>query len=193
MKRKRPEVFLGKITILIAGLWFFAFAAFAARQTVVTQVFMTLLTLALLGFGSTTFVLFFARWSEDRWRGLVPVGICTIAVVLAPRVGAVIRESTFRRDLPSYNAVIRQMERGSIPVDAELRRIPQAEGAQAYVVLAQRTSEGLNVEFITGGGFPVKHSGYLYCSSGEIERGSLIDSRWPKRREVMPMWFRISD
>jgi len=151
------------------------------------------LTLGLLVFGFISFVLIFTRWRQERWRSFIPVGACALAVVLAPEVGGLIREFIFQRSLPHYEAIIRQMEAGSIPVTSELRRIPQAEGSLAYAVLAQRTNDVLSVEFLTGGGFPVKHSGYLYCSSGAIERGSLIDRRWRKKREVRPSWFRISD
>lgn len=184
---------LSKITVLIAGLWFVVFTAFAAWPTGLAQLLSMLLTLGLLVFGFISIVLAFTRWRHERWRSIIPFGACALAVILAPEVGSRIRQFMFHRSLPRYESIIRQMESGNIPVSVELQRVPQAEGTVAYAVLAQRTNGVLNVEFLTGGGFPVKHSGYLYCSSGVIERGSLIDSRWPKRREVRPSWFRISD
>ena len=106
----------------------------------------------------------------------------------------VIRQVIFQRSLPRYESIIHQIESGAIPVSGELRHISQVEGNWAYAVLAQRGTNGvLTVEFLTGGGFPVKHCGYLYSSSGVIESGSLADARWPKKHEVRPSWFRISD
>ncbi len=183
-----------KITLAVAGLWFLVFAAFAAHPSPVTQLFSMLLTLGLLVFGFICSVRVFTHWQRERWRTLVPVGVSVLVVVFAPVVGAAIRHFTFQRALPNYEALIKQMEAGSVPVSSELRRISQAEGSLAYTVLAQRGTNGvLTVEFLTGGGFPVKHSGYLYCSSDVIERGSLADSRWPRRRAVKPLWYRISD
>ena len=183
-----------KITVIIAGLWFLVFVAFAVRPSPVTQFASMLLTFGIFVFGFISFVRVFTHWQRERWWTIVPLGTCVLVVVLASEVGAAIRQFVFQRALPSYEAVIRQMDSGNIPVSAELRRVPQAEGDLAYAVLAQRGTNGmLIVEFLTGGGFPVKHSGYLYCSSGVVERGSLADSRWPKRREVRPLWFRISD
>ncbi len=183
-----------KITIIVAGLWFVVFIAFAARPSPVTQLLSMLLTLGLLIFGFVSFIRLFTHWRRERWRVVTPFAACVLVVVLAPEVGASIRHVTFQRSLPSYESIIRQMESGTMPVTSELRRISQAEGGSAYAVLAQRSTNGvLTVEFLTGGGFPVKHSGYLYCSSGSIEPGSVADRRWPRRREVRPLWFRISD
>jgi len=182
-----------KITVLIACLWFLVFLASAAQPSGLTQLFSILLTLALLVFGFISFVFVFLLWRQERWRSLIPVGACALVVLLAPEVGGLIRQFMFDRSLPRYESIIRQMESGSLPVSAELRRVPQVESSLAYAVLAQRTNGVLSVEFLTGSGFPVKHSGYLYCSSGLIERGSQMDSRWPMRREVRPLWFRISD
>jgi hypothetical protein len=184
---------LSKITLGIAGLWFLGFTAFAALPSGLTQLFSMLLTLGLLVFGFVSFVRVFTHWRQERWRSIIPVGACALAVVLAPEIGGLIRQFMFQRSLPHYESILRQMESGSIPVSVELDRVPQAESSLAYAVLAQRANGVLSVEFLTGGGFPVKQSGYLYCSSGVIERGSLIDSRWPKRRKVRPLWFRISD
>lgn len=190
---RNPMPRLDRLTLVIAGLWFLAFAAFAARPSALTQLFSMVLTLGLLALGFLSLALILTRWRQERWRCIVPVGVCALVVVLAPMVHGLIRQFTFQRALPQYQAIIRQMESGEIPVTAELRRIPQTAGTGAYAVLAQRTNEVLRVEFLTGGGFPVKHFGYLYSSSGTIEKGSPMDSRWPERREVRPSWFQISD
>ena len=182
-----------RITVLIGCLWFLAFTASAAQPSGLTQLFSMLLTLAFLLFGLMSLVFVFVHWRQERWRSLIPVGASALVVLLEPEVCNLIRQFMFDRSLPRYESIIRQMESGSLPVSDQLRRVPQAEGALAYAVLAQRTNGVLSVEFLTGSGFPLKHSGYLYSSSGLIEKGSLIDSRWPKRREVKPLWFRISD
>jgi len=183
-----------KVTILTACLWFLVAATLPLHAQVPSgSFFSTLLTLALLLFGFVSTALVPARWRKERWLSIVPTTSCALAVLLAPEVRVPLENLMFTRSFPHYESIIRQMESGSIAVSADLRRIPQAERFPTYRVLAQQTNGVLSVEFLTGSGFPVKHSGYLYCSSGTIERGSLMDSRWPKRVEVKPFWFRVSD
>jgi hypothetical protein len=102
----------------------------------------------------------------------------------------------FITSLPSYEQIVRQIESGEILVSSNLTDLPQAVpmARLAWAVRAKKDSDGiLTVEFLTEQGFPVKHSGYLYCSSGTIEPGSVEDSRWPFRHEERPKWFVISD
>jgi hypothetical protein len=81
-------------------------------------------------------------------------------------------------------------------VSGEVISVPLvgAERDLGYGVLAERDPNGvLTVELLTGGGFPVKHSGYLYTSSGSVRPGSFFDERWPFKTEMKAKWFRISD
>jgi len=91
---------------------------------------------------------------------------------------------------------VRQMESGGIPVSTNLSPVPQAVPLAhlTYAVFAQKDTSGdLTVEFLTEGGFPVKHSGYLYISSGVVKPDSMEDEHWPFRHEERPRWFYISD
>lgn len=184
---------LPKVTLIITGLWFWTFVAFAARPSGLKQLLLLPLTLAFFVLGIISLFRALDRWPKERWRAVIPAIACVLAFVLALTFRGVMRTVLFDRSLPGYQHVIRQIESGSIPVSSKLQQLPQAESPWAYGVLAQRTNGVLYVEFLTGGGFPVKHSGYLYSSSGAIEEGSVVDSRWPKRRKVRPLWFAVSD
>lgn len=88
------------------------------------------------------------------------------------------------------------MESGAVPVAAEPQSITLSETDRdlAYSVLAQKDTNGvLMVEFLTGSGFPLMHSGYLYTSSGSVQPGSFFHSRWLLTMQVKPKWFRITD
>jgi hypothetical protein len=182
-----------KVTICFASLWFVTFVAFAARASGITQLLGMLVTPGFLIFCFISLVRLYTHQGREGWRVIIPFATCFLTVALALWIGPVIRPFMFQRALPYYESVISRMESGKIPVTPELRRVPQVEDGPAYAVLAQRTNGVLTVEFLTGGGFPVKHSGYLYCSSGSIEPDSVADRRWPKRRELKPLWFQISD
>jgi hypothetical protein len=157
------------------------------------QVAMILGTPCLLAAGIAGAVRGVARWKEERWRCLIPWAAVGLAMVLAPEAGIWIRNRRFLQVLPHYESILREMDSGRIPVTSELGRIPGAEGPFAEAVLAQRTQDGLHVEFLSGGGFPLKHHGYLYLSTGLIEPKSPVGKRWPNRYELRPRWYRISD
>ena len=111
-------------------------------------------------------------------------------------MGRTVHQALFAWALPSYEQVVGEIQAGRIVVTEKFDRIPEAEARArlAYAVFAQRQPDGtLLVEFLTESGFPVKHSGYLYSSSGTIEKGASIDSRWPIKRKVREHWFYISD
>ena len=102
---------------------------------------------------------------------------------------------TIRRQFPRYVALVERIQADNT-LASGIVSVPfsEAERDLGYNLLAERNTNGvLTVELLTGGGFPVKHSGYLYTSSGSIQLGSFFDSRWPLRTEVKPKWFRISD
>lgn len=183
-----------KITLAITGLWFAMLCVFAARQTPNIQMLGAVMTLALLVVALIGFIRIFTHWRREGWRTVIPLVVCMLVVALYPASRAAIRRITFEKSLPHYESIIRKLESGPIPDPTELLRIAQAEETSIYHINAIQSDDGvLTVEFLTGLGFPVKHSGYLYCSSGVIEPNSLFDSRWPKKREMKSNWFRISD
>ena len=46
---------------------------------------------------------------------------------------------------------------------------------------------------LIGGGFPAKHSGYLYLSTGDINADPELVRRWPRHRKLTDRWFAIAD
>ena len=187
---------LGKFVLVVAVIWFVGYTAYFSHRTNLTQLLTLPLIPCLLAAVVASVVCIFREWRERRWFALLPFAVCVLSVVLSRMVTNQIRHAIFSWSLPSYEAVVHQMESGSIPVPTNLDRIQQAESQArwVYTVLAQKDNNGvLTVAFLSEAGFPVKHSGYLYCSSGVITPGSVIDSRWPIRHEERPKWFYISD
>ncbi len=186
----------GRFVVTVAVVWCVVSTAYFARRTSILQFLTIPVAVCFLVASIMSVVCVFTEWPQRRWRSLLPFVACALSVVVSSALVRTIRPAIFDWALPSYEAVVHQMESGTIPVTTELSRIPQAEleARLVFAVLAQKETNGaLTVEFLTEGGLPLKHSGYLFCSSGSIEPGSLADSRWPIRRELRHRWFYISD
>ena len=86
------------------------------------------------------------------------------------------------------------MQKVEIFVGHKLVRVDLPNGYKhlAYSVLADKdTRDVLTVEFLTEGGFPVKHAGFLYRSDDNPLEWSHIN-RWPKVSKIEPKWYRIT-
>ena len=181
---------------LVCVAWFFLVTGFAAHPIATLQLGSMLLIPFLVGAALVSVVLVFARWRRQGVRALIPLFACGLFAVAPFEVARPVRAAIRAWAFPSYERLVARIESGAIPVSGELHRVDGAESEArfAYAVLAGRDSnQVLTVEIFTGGGFPVKHDGYLYCSAGTIAPGSLSDERWRRRKDLGRGWFEISD
>jgi hypothetical protein len=186
----------GKFVVVTSVVWLVVCTVYGAHRTPTLQLISAPVALCFLAALVVSVVYIFSEWRMRRWLSLLPFFICVFSVVLSSALVQMIRHIIFVRSLPGYEAVVQQMKSGSIPVSTNLDLIPQAraEAPSAYAVFAREDTNGdLMVEFLMEAGFPVKHSGYLYSSSGIVAPGSPEDLRWPIRGEERPKWFYISD
>jgi hypothetical protein len=169
---------------------------FAYSQNLWTQL------LGMLGFGAFLLALMLSllfAWTERKHLhvlAIIPLLLCFGSCAATTAMGRGARRAQFERDLPRYVALVERIQADNTLVSGKVVSVTLSEGERdlGYTLLAERNTNGvLTVELLTGGGFPVKHSGYLYTSSGSIQPGSFFDSRWPFKTEVKPKWFRISD
>ncbi|HEY2343144.1 MAG TPA: hypothetical protein VGH90_08960, partial [Chthoniobacteraceae bacterium] len=106
------------------------------------------------------------------WRALIPLLACIVAFVSIRPVSRIALRIELARGLPSYEKIITEIKSGQIEVSDQLSPVLADEKAAwpAYAVLAEIEPDGsLYVEFQTGGAFPVKHSGFAYCSSDRLD------------------------
>lgn len=183
-------------TAVLCGLAVAADLPFAAAQNEWTQL------LGMLGMGVYLLAWGLAAlfaWTERngiRLLALLPLAICLGSCAGSTMVGQAVRKARFEKQLPRYEALVERIRAGNVLVSGKVVSVSLAETERdlGYSVLAERDANGaLTVELLTGGGFPVKHSGFLYSSSGSIKPGSFFDERWPIKTEVRSKWFRISD
>jgi len=184
------------VVLALCGAWAGADLAFGSAQTPERQ-FLSMLGLLAWLLAFLIGILCWRRdWRQVRYCALIAPLLCLGSCAGVTGIGTAVRRSQFERQLPRYQALVDQMEAGSIPVSLSSRAIalPESDRDLAYGVLAQKDTNGLvTVEFMTGCGFPVIHSGYLYVSSGAVQPGSVFDSRWPVKTPIKQKWFRISD
>jgi len=183
-------------TGLLCGIAAGADFPFATAQNVWTQI------LGMLGLGLYLLALGFAvlfAWTERkelRLLAVIPLAVCLGSCAATAVVGRSARTAQFEKRLPRYEALVERIRAGDALVSGRVISVPLVETERdlGYAVMAQRDADGvLTVELLTGGGFPVKHSGYLYSSSGSVKSGSFFDERWPFKTAVKQNWFRISD
>ena len=137
-------------------------------------------------------------WRNNRARALMPFGTALLFIALlipSNLLGMQARMLKFRMQKPKYEKVIELMELGEIPVSNGIGRvdIPPEYSHPAYAIIADRDTNGvLSVEFLIGGGFPVKHTGFLYRSDDNPKKWKHI-TRWPRVIKTERCWYRISD
>ena len=136
------------------------------------------------------------RWRKHGRRSFLPLAslVCCIFLIWpASHGGVALHKHIFRSRLPKYQEVIGMIQDGSIQQDPESSRIelPASHSDLAYAVFVRRDAAGvLAVEFLTGGGFPVKHSGWLYLSDDTKKPGMRLE--WHAQK-VEPNWYMIWD
>lgn len=187
----------GKLVILLSVVWFVLGTAYYSHRWSLLQ-FMIMP----VGFGMLTaivlsFVWIFPDWKRVGWRSLLPFIICILSLCGSFSLALRIREHIFEWSLTSYETMIHEMQSGKIVVSTNDHPLYIA-GAErlarlAHEVAACKDTNGvLTVLIVTEGGFPVSHAGYLYTSSGEIARGSPIDTYCQGRTQMRPNWFYVT-
>ena len=185
-----------KIILTIALVWAVAYVSYAVHRTPTLDTPSFLLTIL---FGVALLFTFIDMLAHLGQRGPIAArtfALCIAIVFVAWQVIGPIRSALFARARPSYEAVVADIAAGRLPTDENFAQIPQAvtRAKMTWQVWQEKTSTGvLMVEFDTERAFPVLHSAYLYSSSGIIEPGSQMSSRWRFQHKLRDHWFFVSD
>ncbi len=187
-----PKTLLLGIATCLLGMSF----AFSPNGWV--QLLLMVLVLASLVTGVVNLLHIPHRWCTKGKLSIGPFGISilfALLLVLSVFFGLRARIMKFRFDIPKYEYVISMMKKGEIRVDQDLQTV-DLTSRFAYLgdtTLAEEDENGvLTVEFLIGGGFPEKHSGWLYREDDNPMAWKNI-SRWPRIEKIDPRWYRIGD
>ena len=192
--KAKPELLsiTGKCVVMASAIWFGTDEILLAHRTSNKLLFSFALSVVFLLACIAAFVLIFLEWRKRQWRAIIPFASCVFAIVLFLPVGILISHALFAWSLPSYEKVVGKLESGSVPLTQDLSELSEPEARFANRVFASKDTNGvLTVIFFTEEGFPARHSGYLYSSSGEVSPG--IEERLPRNSRVRPKWFYVSN
>jgi hypothetical protein len=146
-----------------------------------------------------SFVFGLSSFSRERFRAFIPALICffglPMSFIAAIVLGISIEKSRFQRNLPRYTEVVQLIKKSEIKPTSPspLVQLPNQYKDLAWEIVPKTNNDGIIIEFLNEAGFPVKHSGYLYVSSGSIENDTKTLQRWPFHTRINTNWFRISD
>lgn len=191
--RTLPLMKLLWFTLIVECVLFWSALSFLARPNAGPQMLLTLTILVMVVVWPAVLVSLFRTQARTyRLRAAALLLLAPASLVLAVNVSGPVRDYLFYRDLPQMKKVVSLIVNGTLPVPKEKTGVPVKYKESNYETRAERDSSGaLTVEFLVGGGFPVKHYAYLYRSDGVLTRR--ITSFWPASRRREPQWFEVSD
>ena len=169
---------------------------FAAHTTPAMQMVVAVLAIALLGALIASVVALVREWRRAAWRAAIPLLACAAAWPVAHLASAQTTDLLFAQHLPIYEALVARPDVQGVASGSGLEQLTlsQSEGEYMWWAAAERTPDGtLMVELMNGSGFPVKHSGFVYTSSGSIPLGSNVAGRYSYWIPMRANWFAVSD
>lgn len=172
---------LSIIALIYSTVFIVVYNMFSVKQTPIMQFITMFMTLGFLALLIASGVALLSCWKESRFKSFYPLAICAFVVAYMIIAAPAIKDIAFKRSLPKYEKIVGMINRGEIEVDISRKRIelPSDYKTMAYAAFGERDSKGvLTIEFFTGAGFPVKHSGYIYCSDGQLSSSPEIYKRW---------------
>lgn len=147
-----------------------------------------------------SFIAIFKFWEKYSLFSMIPFVIlllCFKAGAISLKSGHNKREKVFAERLPQYEEAVRMMEskiKGE-PLSLRGKEVPEAYKHLAYCILAEKDEKGvLVVTFFWGGGFPSKHSAFVYRSDGHLPlKGTEFRREWPFAERINENWLRVGD
>ena len=169
-----------------------ALGAFLIKANVWTQLLSMLLLLAtfvawmfLLG------ALFRRQSAQQRFYKVAVLFAAPLYIFISTPIAISIDNFLFARSLWRYQNIVDQTKSGAIKLQNDRIELPSQDRDLAYRVWVDKKKNVWTITFLVGGGFPVKHRGYIYKSD---DKWTNADWRnWSSYKRRAPYWFEASD
>ena len=173
---------IGYITLAFAGVIAVLEGAFRYREGLLQLPLMFLYLVWLVFIPLAPWRL---RWRPRPFalRSSLVVLLLIAAPFIGARAGIALRDRVFRARLPQYEAVIRQLRAGVTP------DVPWRLG---HHVTHRPVDGDVVATFWWGGGFPVKHTVFVY-HPGDIETDVEFRRAWRRIRPLAQNWYVAKD
>lgn len=172
-------------------IWILVLVIFRVEPSPLFQLLFMLVSIAWLYVTVRAIIFGFRKVRITGLKGLMPVLICVLAIPTAWLLSELGRTMYFSYKLPYFETAIKRAEGLEFAGSEDPLKL---QSDSAYLVFAEKLPDGsLQLEFLTGRGFPASHSGYLYVENGQIDEASVLAQRWPRRKKIQENWYFISD
>ncbi|MDR3416331.1 MAG: hypothetical protein P4L83_09105 [Nevskia sp.] len=183
-----------KIVVATAAANFVVLSVFTAYKSPLLQAISLLLFLSYLCACTLSMIEPIRGWRVYRFRTFIPLAACLAAWYGSFWAGPLLLNWLFAHNLPRFQAIVDGIRPESLPSNGDLQAFPidQADKSRVQHIFARKAADGaLVVEIDTENGFPVKHAGYVFSSSGVFPSDRRFQYRWPYVDELRPKWFRV--
>jgi len=147
-----------------------------------------------------SFIAIFRFWERHNFFGVIPFVIlllCFKASAISLKTGHDKRLAVFTERLAQYEEAVQVMQSkiNGEPVFLKGEEVPETYQHLAWWIHAEEDKQDvLVVTFFWGGGFPVKHSAFVYRSDGWLPpKGTDFRREWPFAERINEHWFRVAD
>jgi energy-coupling factor transporter transmembrane protein EcfT len=164
-----------------------------------TQISLGLFLVIVLLILFINFIFIFVDFKKYKSKAFLPFIILLIIIVLVIRLNGYVfiklREIEFNKNYKSYQEIVQLIKEDKIKyANSNPIKLPEKYEHLAYSTFVFKHTNGeFYIEFFTGGGFPVRHFGYFYCSDDTKFYPKNIKERWPHLKKIKKNWFYMSD
>ena len=148
--------------------------------------FTTLMFLVLL---ITNILWLIRQWKSEKWLSLYPIVLWIIILLTTPAITFFCVKKSFEYNLPKFQEIVEELKKEQYE-PGERKRSDKNVG---QLIDSWYEDEVFIAQIWWGSGFPVKHTCYVYVSSGDIEKIEYFTKSFYGRIRLNQHWFRVFD
>jgi hypothetical protein len=169
---------------IISAVFALISAAFAFKENVVLQLIFMIAVLGIFVSFILAVIHLKRRWSVLRWKAIMPLAICLLAITVPAHMAQLVRDAYFQSIIPDLESELPSIITNGEPAQTRWR---------GYGVTPLATASGdTAVTFWWGSGFPVKHTALVYCPVDD-PKDYFQDHGWRRGYSLRENWWVVRD